>query len=86
VLPSVQAPTLLITGEGEAKNTEAAEYVATLIPQAEVKVFPGGEWPNGREQRERYARPRLEAIQRFVGIEARDRTRPGQGDVAAQGP
>jgi class 3 adenylate cyclase len=71
VLPSVQAPTLLIAGEGEAKNTEAAEYVATLIPHAEVKVFPGGEWPSGREQRERYARPRLEAIQRFVGIEPR---------------
>jgi class 3 adenylate cyclase len=71
VLPSVQAPTLLITGEDEGKNTEAAEYVATLIPHAEVKVFPGGEWPSGREQRERYARPRLEAIQRFVGIEPR---------------
>jgi class 3 adenylate cyclase len=71
VLPSVQAPTLLITGDDEGKNTEAAEYVATLMPDAQVKVFPGGEWPSGREQRERYARPRLEAIQRFVGIEPR---------------
>ncbi len=68
VLPSVQVPTLLIAdSEG---HREVTEYVASLMPHGEVKVFPGeGEWPRGRNELERYARPRLEAIQRFIGVE-----------------
>jgi hypothetical protein len=46
------------------------EYVASLMPQAELKAFPGeGEWPRSRDEVERYARPRLDAIQRFIGVE-----------------
>ena len=70
VLPTVQVPTLLMVGEGEGKAPEVAEYVASLMPQAEVKVIPGGGgYPSGRDEIERHVRPRLEAIQRFVGVE-----------------
>jgi class 3 adenylate cyclase len=72
VLPTVQVPTLLMVGEGEGQNPEVAEYVASLMPQAEVKVIPsGGGWPSGRDELERYVRPRLDVIQRFIGVAPR---------------
>jgi class 3 adenylate cyclase len=75
VLPTVQVPTLLMVGEGEgSKNPEVAEYVASLMPQAEVKVIPPvrgqvgtdgvgvGGFPSGRDELERYVRPRMDTI------------------------
>ncbi len=68
VLPSVQVPTLLIADAESHRGV--TEYVASLMPQAELKAFPGeGEWPRSRDEVERYARPRLDAIQRFIGVE-----------------
>jgi class 3 adenylate cyclase/pimeloyl-ACP methyl ester carboxylesterase len=71
LLPSVQAPTLLLVGEGEGVNPAIAQHVASLIPDASVMLLPRAEWPIGRDEIERVNRPRLEAIQRFVGIEPR---------------
>ena len=42
ILPSVHAPTALVIGEGDAMaEVEEAEYVASLMPNATVKVLPG---------------------------------------------
>jgi class 3 adenylate cyclase len=71
VLPAVRVPTLLMANAGEVSNVERAEYVAGLIPGAETVVFPqeGDRWPSGRDALLGFARPRLEAIQRFIGIQ-----------------
>jgi hypothetical protein len=71
VLPGVQAPTLLIVGDGEGNNVEIAEYVASLMPSATVAVFPRSGWPTRREEIDRDIDPKLEAVQRFIGIEPR---------------
>ena len=40
ILPSVHAPTALVIGEGDAMaEVEEAEYVASLMPNATVKVL-----------------------------------------------
>ena len=42
ILPSVHAPTALVIGEGDATaEVEEAEYVASLMPNATVKVVSG---------------------------------------------
>jgi class 3 adenylate cyclase len=69
VLPAVQVPTLLVVAEGGGNNPEIAEYVASLMPNAKVAVFPPEPWPDTPDEIGRYLRPRLEAIQRFIGIE-----------------
>jgi pimeloyl-ACP methyl ester carboxylesterase len=40
VLPSVQAPTLLVANERYTEDVEIAEYVASLMPDAEVARAP----------------------------------------------
>ena len=40
VLPSVQAPTLLVADEGDADDVHIAEYVASLMPDARVALTP----------------------------------------------
>ena len=69
VLPSVHVPTLLIAGGDDPKSVEIAEYVASLMPRAEIDIYrePHEAWTKG--DYEPYARPRLEAIQRFIGLE-----------------
>jgi class 3 adenylate cyclase len=69
VLPAVQTPTLLLVGEGEGHHPAAAEYVASLMPNAQVEVFPKSGWPTSREDIERDTRPKLAAVRRFIGIE-----------------
>ncbi len=71
VLPAVQTPTLVMVGEGEGINPEVSEYVTSLMPNATREVFAGAGWPSGRVELERHMRPRLESIQRFVGVEPR---------------
>jgi len=39
VLPTVQAPTLLMVAEGEPENLAVAEHVASLMPNARIEVF-----------------------------------------------
>jgi class 3 adenylate cyclase/pimeloyl-ACP methyl ester carboxylesterase len=69
VLPAVQAPTLLIVGEEGGTNPEVAKHVASLMPNAQVRAFPGQLVPTTGGDVDRLIRPVLEAIQRFVGIE-----------------
>lgn len=40
VLPSVQAPALLVAEEGDANDVQIAEYVASLMPDAQVALTP----------------------------------------------
>jgi class 3 adenylate cyclase/pimeloyl-ACP methyl ester carboxylesterase len=60
VLPSVQAPTLLIT-EGRGYTAGLAEYIASLMPRAEVETIPSY-WEHGDPAHR-------DSIRRFVGIE-----------------
>ena len=62
-LPAVSAPTLLMARD---RDREALEYLASLLPRAEIRLFPGGSdlLPLIDEQ------PAvLDAIREFVGIE-----------------
>lgn len=61
VLPSVQAPTLLIADERYPEDVEIAEYVASLMPAAEVVRSPG-------LYSERYEF-NLDLVRRFLGAE-----------------
>ncbi len=71
VLPTVQVPTLLMTDEKGGADPAVADHVASLMPHARVEAFPIAGWPTGRDEIERVNRPRLEAIQRFIGVEPR---------------
>jgi class 3 adenylate cyclase len=72
VLPTVRVPTLLMADESP-RDRELTEYVAGLMPGAETVVLPEEEegWAVGRDALLRTARPPIEAIQRFIGIQPR---------------
>jgi class 3 adenylate cyclase len=70
VLPSVQAPALLMVGEGEDTLIEVAEHTASLMPNARVELFPGG-WMTGEVDIASVNGPRLDAIARLVGLQPR---------------
>jgi class 3 adenylate cyclase/pimeloyl-ACP methyl ester carboxylesterase len=58
-LPAIQAPSLLIhTSETDADRAEC-EYVASLIPTATVRSFPGA----------RFTTSYLDAVRQFLGVE-----------------
>jgi class 3 adenylate cyclase len=61
VLPSVQAPTLLIVNEPDTGAVETAEYVASLMPDATVARVVGYE-PDLQP-------PILDMLRRFLGVE-----------------
>lgn len=61
VLPSVQAPTLLVANEQFAEDVEVAEYVASLMPEAEVARAPGLDPPQDEFN--------LDLVRRFLGVE-----------------
>jgi len=63
VLPAVQAPTLLFTHAGRKEAVEETNYVASLMPRAEVRLLPGIAWTP-----EELRKACLE-IGRFVGAE-----------------
>ena len=70
VLPTIQAPTLLLVDEGEGSNSPAiAEYVSSLMPGAGVVSLPGAGWPTTLDEMTRVNQPRLDAIRSFVGVE-----------------
>ena len=62
VLPAVQVPALLLV-HGE-RDTGEAEYVASLMPRAELKKMPGDAWEP--DEMPRWA----EEIRRFIGVES----------------
>jgi class 3 adenylate cyclase/pimeloyl-ACP methyl ester carboxylesterase len=68
VLPSVQAPALLMIGEG-AENHAEAEYVASLMPDARIEVFAERGWMGSDMDVDTVNRPRLDAIARFIGLQ-----------------
>jgi class 3 adenylate cyclase/pimeloyl-ACP methyl ester carboxylesterase len=63
VLGAVQTPTLLLVHEDRTKDVEEAQYVASQIPGAQLRLMPGLAWkPDDM--------PALaEQIRQFVGIE-----------------
>jgi len=64
ILPNVQAPTALVIGEGDtAAEVEEAEYVASLMPNANVHVLSG----RSGLQREAF----MEIIRGLAGVERR---------------
>jgi class 3 adenylate cyclase len=71
VLPSVQAPALLMVGEGESDFQAVAEHTASLMPDARVESFPQRGWMTADTAPEAFHRPRLDAIARFVGLQPR---------------
>jgi class 3 adenylate cyclase len=62
VLPSVQAPALLLTRSTHPDGVAVSEYVASLMPDARVEVLPSDYSPEGMGQW-------LDSIRRFVGAE-----------------
>lgn len=68
VLPSFQVPTMLMADVGAAEEPGVAEYVASTMPRAELVLLPSwSEWRAGGHRA--HARPRLEAIRRFIGVD-----------------
>ena len=61
ILPSVQTPTLLLVHEERTANVEQANYIADLMPSAEVRVMPGEAW--SMEEQPAW----LAEIRRFLG-------------------
>ena len=79
VLASVRVPALLMADTSTPRHLAKAEYVASLMPAAELALIPSETWPTP-ETMESWVRPRREAIRRFVGLEP---TRPGLDSVLA---
>jgi class 3 adenylate cyclase/pimeloyl-ACP methyl ester carboxylesterase len=68
VLPTVQVPTMLLGDGGADGEPSVAEYVASIMPRAELALVPSwSEWRSGGHRAQ--VRPRLEAIRRFIGID-----------------
>jgi class 3 adenylate cyclase len=63
VLGAVQTPTLLLVHKERKSAREEAEYIASQMPAAEVRLMPGLAWT--AEEMSAWA----EEIQRFVGID-----------------
>ncbi len=62
VLPSVQAPALLVARSMYPRKIEVAEYVASLMPEATVAPVPGNLGPDE-------IGPVLDVLERFLGVE-----------------
>jgi class 3 adenylate cyclase len=62
LMPSIQAPTLLIQHEGDARGIEEMEYIASLIPDARTVVEQGVMLTSGIEHV-------VEAVRTFLGAE-----------------
>jgi class 3 adenylate cyclase/pimeloyl-ACP methyl ester carboxylesterase len=65
VLPSVQAPTLLVVRDRYPRKIEVAEYVASLMLDATVAPVPGNFASDELE-------PLLHVLRPFVGVEQRE--------------
>jgi class 3 adenylate cyclase len=65
VLPAVRAPTLLIAHAGAEGDVESSEYIASLMPRAEVATFEGQIEPSLET-----IHTHVDRIRRFIGIDA----------------
>lgn len=63
VLPAVQTPTLLLAHADRSTAVEETKYVASLMPNAEVRLMPGGTWTIDE------VRAWVDEIRRFIGVE-----------------
>jgi class 3 adenylate cyclase len=63
VLPSIQAPVLLLTGDGVSADVEETTYIASLLSNSTVEIVPGS--VNWRD-----AATLVDRIRAFVGAEA----------------
>ena len=63
VLPSVKVPTLIVAGSDQPRDQERSEHVASLIPGAEMALFPGSVLS------EENTRGIADTIRRFIGVE-----------------
>jgi class 3 adenylate cyclase len=68
MLPSVQAPALLMIGEGE--GWEDAEQTAALMPSARLERLPTG-WMTAETEVGAVNGPRLDAVARLIGLPPR---------------
>jgi class 3 adenylate cyclase/pimeloyl-ACP methyl ester carboxylesterase len=64
VLPSVNAPALILDQHSTQSDVEETQYVASLMPQAELKVLPKGEASSPE-----VLSAVVDEIRRFVGVE-----------------
>ena len=64
VLPLVKVPTLLFVRETSPREVEEAEYIASLMPLAQMEVLPGRDWASPTV----YS-AMLGAYERFLGVE-----------------
>ena len=62
VLPSVQAPTSILTMRARSDDFDRSNYVASLIPGAELREIPGDAWT------EEIIRSYAEEIRRVAGV------------------
>jgi class 3 adenylate cyclase len=62
VLPAVQVPTTILTMGATESDSDRAEYVASLIPGAELREIPGDAWT------EETMRAWAEEIRRIAGV------------------
>ena len=62
VLGAVQCPTLLLVHEERTKNVEEAEFIASSMPDARVRLMPGLAWT--KEELPLWA----EEVREFAGI------------------
>lgn len=62
ILPAVQAPTTILTMGATENDSDQAEYVASLIPGAELREIPGDVWA------EESVRTFAEEIRRIAGV------------------
>ena len=63
VLSAVQVPTLILSHPERKEQFDRANYVASLIPGAELQEIPGRAWS------EKGVRPLAEKLRRFIGVE-----------------
>jgi class 3 adenylate cyclase len=71
VLPTVQAPALLMVAEGEAEGIEVSARVESLMPNARTVVFPQRGWMTSGTEIDAVNLPRLLAVTRFIGLQPR---------------
>jgi class 3 adenylate cyclase len=65
VLPSVNLPALLLDQHATQSDVEETQYVASLMPQAELKVLPQGVMSSPQ-----VISAVVDEVRRFVGVEA----------------
>jgi class 3 adenylate cyclase len=69
LLPSVQAPTLLMVSAGEDELAAVADHAASRMTNARIHVFAEQAWMGSDADIDAFNRPRLDAIARFIGLQ-----------------